>query len=191
MRNGDIPARVGLVVSNNPFAKGLVVARQAKVPEQVIDHRDYADRQTFEVALGDALQASRTDLILLGGFMRILGQAFVERFANRILNIHPSLLPRHPGLDTHRRAIAAGDAWHGATVHVVTPNLDDGQVLGQARVPVMPDDTPTGLAARVLAQEHRLYPLVLARLLALDCVGPCGIDLTGKIDAFPLVTLAP
>lgn len=161
---GDHPARPVLVLSNRPDAGGLDKARALGVPTAVVDHRSHgADRAAFEAAIEAELVKARPDMICLAGFMRILTPAFVARHAGAILNIHPSLLPRYPGLDTHARAIAAGDDEAGCTVHEVTAALDAGPVLGQARVPIHLDDTPDSLAARVLAQEHKLYPLVLDR----------------------------
>jgi phosphoribosylglycinamide formyltransferase-1 len=161
---GDHPARPVLVVSNVPGAGGLERARERGVPVEVVDHRAYrGDRAAFEAALDAVLAEARPDIICLAGFMRILTPGFVARHEGRILNIHPSLLPKYPGLDTHSRALAAGDAEAGCSVHVVTGELDAGPLLGQARVPVLPDDTAETLAARVLEMEHRLYPAVLRR----------------------------
>lgn len=176
---GDHPARPVLVVSSDPSAAGLARAAQLGVPTAAVDHRAYPrDRPGFEAALLGPLTEARPDIICLAGFMRILTPDFVARFAGRILNIHPSLLPKYPGLDTHARAIAAGDTQAGASVHEVTPALDAGPILGQARVPVHPDDTPQRLAERVLVQEHRLYPAVLRRFAAGDRT-PVVIDATG------------
>jgi phosphoribosylglycinamide formyltransferase-1 len=165
---GDHPARPVLVVSNVPDAGGLARARALGVPTAVVDHRAYPDRAAFEDALHDTLASARPDLICLAGLMRVLTAPFVARWQGRMLNIHPSLLPKYRGLDTHARAIAAGDAEAGCSVHEVTPDLDAGPVLGQARVPVLPGDTPQSLAARVLEQEHRLYPEVLRRVVGGD-----------------------
>jgi phosphoribosylglycinamide formyltransferase 1 len=166
---GDHPARPVLVVSNVPEAAGLDRARERGVPVAVVDHRAFrGDRAAFEAALDAALAEARPDILCLAGFMRILTPAFVARHEGRILNIHPSLLPKYPGLDTHARAIAAGDAEAGCSVHVVTGDLDAGPLLGQARVPVRPDDTAATLAGRVLGMEHRLYPAVLRRFAAGD-----------------------
>jgi phosphoribosylglycinamide formyltransferase-1 len=161
---GDHPARPVLVVSNVPGAGGLERARERGVPVAVVDHRAYrGDRAAFEAALDAVLADARPEVICLAGFMRILTPAFVARHEGRILNIHPSLLPKYPGLDTHARALAAGDADAGCSVHVVTGELDAGPLLGQARVPVLPQDTAETLAGRVLEMEHRLYPAVLRR----------------------------
>ena len=166
---GDHPARPVLVASNDPQAAGLARAAALGVPVAAVDHRDFPrDRAGFESALLKPLLDARPDIICLAGFMRILTPDFVQRFAGRMLNIHPSLLPKYAGLDTHARALAAGDAEAGCTVHQVTPELDSGPLLGQARVPVLPGDTPESLAARVLVQEHRLYPAVLRRFAVGD-----------------------
>jgi phosphoribosylglycinamide formyltransferase 1 len=162
---GDHPARPALVLSNVPGAGGLAKAAARGVPTAVIDHRAFrGDRAAFEAELERALAAARPDIICLAGFMRILTPGFVDRYAGRMLNIHPSLLPLYPGLDTHARALAAGDAEAGCTVHEVTRDLDSGPILGQARVKVLPGDTAADLAARVLEAEHRLYPAVLRRI---------------------------
>jgi phosphoribosylglycinamide formyltransferase-1 len=162
---GDHPARPCLVLANDPAAGGLASARAMGIPTAAVDHRPFkGDRAAFEAALLEPLRAAQPDLIALAGFMRVLTADFVRRFDGRMLNIHPSLLPKYKGLNTHARAIAAGDTMAGCTVHEVTAALDDGPILGQARVPVMPDDTPEVLAARVLPMEHKLYPLVLRRV---------------------------
>lgn len=164
---GDHPARPVLVASNDPEAAGLQKAAAKGIATAAVNHRDFPkDRAGFEAALLEPLLAASPDIICLAGFMRILTPGFVTRFSGRMLNIHPSLLPKYQGLDTHARAIAAGDAEAGATVHEVTPELDSGPILGQVRVPVRPDDTPQALAERVLKQEHRLYPAVLRRFAA-------------------------
>ncbi|MCC5971691.1 MAG: phosphoribosylglycinamide formyltransferase [Pararhodobacter sp.] len=166
---GDHPARPCLVLSNDPAAKGLERAAALGIPTAAIDHRPFGkDRAAFEAAVLPALEAARPDIVALAGFMRVLTEGFVNRFAGRMLNIHPSLLPKYPGLHTHARALEAGDTEAGCTVHEVTPVLDDGPILGKARVPVLPGDTPDTLAARVLVQEHRLYPAVLRRFAAGD-----------------------
>lgn len=161
---GDHPARPVLILSSDPAAGGLRKAAARGIPAKAVDHRAFGDdRAAFEEALQDELDKALPDILCLAGFMRILTDAFVRRWRGRMLNIHPSLLPRYPGLDTHARALAAGDAEAGCSVHEVTPELDAGPLLGQARVPVMPDDTPHTLAARVLKSEHMLYPAVLRR----------------------------
>ncbi|ATX66752.1 phosphoribosylglycinamide formyltransferase [Roseinatronobacter bogoriensis] len=162
---GDHPARVCLVLSNDTQAGGLVKAQAMGIPTAVVDHRAFkGDRTAFEAELLKPLQAARPDLVALAGFMRVLSADFVAQFEGRMLNIHPSLLPKYKGLNTHARAIEAGDAEAGCTVHEVTAALDDGPILGQARVPILPGDTPERLAARILPLEHQLYPMVLRRV---------------------------
>ena len=154
----QLPARVAVVISNNPQARGLGIARDRGVAVAAVDHRAFADRPAFDAALAAAIDRHHPDLVALAGFMRILTPSFIERYSGRIMNIHPSLLPAFPGLHTHRRALAAGVRIHGCTAHFVTPDLDSGPVIVQAAVPVQPGDTEEQLAARVLAQEHRIYP---------------------------------
>ncbi len=166
---GDHPARPVLVMSNDPQAGGLGKARGLHIPTLAIDHRPYGkDRSGFEAALHKALQTARPDIICLAGFMRILTAEFMAKWEGRMLNIHPSLLPKYKGLHTHARALEAGDTEHGCTVHEVTAALDDGPILGQARMSVQADDTPQTLAARLLPLEHALYPAVLRRFAAGD-----------------------
>ena len=156
------PAAIALVLSNNPAAPGLDLARRAGVAAVAIDHRAFGrDRAAHEAALDAALVGHGIELVCLAGYMRILTPFLVGRWAGRMLNIHPSLLPAFPGLDTHERALAAGVRLHGCTVHWVTEAVDEGPILAQAAVPVLPDDDPARLAARVLAQEHRIYPAAL------------------------------
>jgi phosphoribosylglycinamide formyltransferase-1 len=158
-----------LVASNDPDALGLAKAAALGVAVAAVDHRAFGkDRAGFEAELLKPILAARPDIVCLAGFMRVLTPAFVDRFRGRMLNIHPSLLPKYPGLHTHARALAAGDAEAGCTVHEVTAALDAGPILGQARVPVLPGDTEASLSARVLALEHRLYPAVLRRFAAGD-----------------------
>lgn len=167
MQAGDHPARPVLVASNDPNAAGLAKAAALGVPTAAVDHRAFkGDRAAFEAALLEPLLDARPDILCLAGFMRILTPTFIDRFEGRMLNIHPSLLPKYPGLHTHARAIQAGDAEAGATVHEVTTDLDAGPILGQARVAIEPGDTPEILAARVLQREHQLYPLILRRFAA-------------------------
>jgi phosphoribosylglycinamide formyltransferase-1 len=154
----ELPARVACVISNKPEAAGLAIARAGNVATAVVDHRTYGDRESFDADLAAEIDRHRPDLILLAGFMRVLTHSFVERYHGRLLNIHPSLLPAFPGLNTHQRAIEAGVRIHGCTVHFVTPALDHGPIVIQAAVPVFPDDTEPVLAARVLHEEHRVYP---------------------------------
>src|ERR1700686_4233481 len=159
--DAKLNATVVAVISNNPSAIGLRIAREAGLNTAVVNHRDYADRASFDRSLADTVTGYRPDLIVLSGFMRILTEAFTRQFSGRIMNIHPSLLPAFPGLDTHRRAIDEGVKLHGCTVHFVTPALDHGPIIIQSAVPVMPDDDEKSLAARVLEQEHAVYPLAI------------------------------
>ncbi len=165
----DHPARAVVIVSNNENAGGIAWARSQGIATEAIDHRPFGeDRTAFESAINNALEPYELDIICLAGFMRVLTAGFVTPWQGRMLNIHPSLLPKYKGLRTHARALEAGDTEHGCSVHLVTPALDDGPILGQARIPVDPDDTPDSLAARVLAKEHVLYPAVLRRFAAGD-----------------------
>lgn len=161
----DFPARLALVVSNRADAKGLDRAAAAGIETAVIPHRDYADRAQFDAAVDGRLRAAGVEFVCLAGFMRLLGPEFIAKWPDRILNIHPSLLPAFRGLDTHARALAAGVRFSGCTVHFVRPEPDEGPIVVQAAVPVLPDDTEELLAARVLAAEHKIYPLAL-RLVA-------------------------
>jgi phosphoribosylglycinamide formyltransferase-1 len=153
-----LPAVIGAVISNNPSAGGLAIATARGVATQVVDHRGYADRETFDRALAQALDAFAPELVVLAGFMRVLTPWFVQRYSGRLINIHPSLLPAFPGVHTHRRALDAGVRLHGCTVHFVTTRLDHGPIIVQAAVPVLDEDTEDSLAARVLAQEHKILP---------------------------------
>jgi phosphoribosylglycinamide formyltransferase-1 len=153
-----LPATVVAVISNEPDARGLNTARAQGISAEAVPHRSYPSRAAFDAALMRAIDAHRPDLVVLAGFMRILTDGFVAHYAGRLLNIHPSLLPAFPGLHTHRQALAAGVKVHGCSVHFVIPTLDLGPVVIQAAVPVLPDDDEARLAARVLVQEHRIYP---------------------------------
>ncbi|EIK53395.1 phosphoribosylglycinamide formyltransferase [Stutzerimonas stutzeri TS44] len=155
------PARIGAVISNRADAYGLQRAQAAGIPTQVLSHREFADREAFDAALMAAIDAFQPDLIVLAGFMRILTPGFVRHYQGRLLNIHPSLLPRHKGLDTHNRAVAAGDAEHGCSVHFVTEELDGGPVAIQAAIPIRPDESVAQLTDRVHVEEHRIYPLAV------------------------------
>ncbi len=161
IRAGGLPIEIRAVISNNPDAEGLAFARSAGLATETLDHRAYADRNAFDQALMQIIDRHQPELVVLAGFMRILGQDFIRHYAGRLLNIHPSLLPAFKGLNTHARALEAGAAEHGASVHFVTNDLDGGPVIAQGRVPVLPGDTPETLAERVLAEEHRLYPLAI------------------------------
>lgn len=154
----DLPVDIRAVVSNRADAFGLERARRAGISTRVLDHREFNSRETYDAALMDLIDGFHPRLVILAGFMRILTPDFVRHYAGSLMNIHPSLLPRHRGLNTHARAIAAGDPEHGATVHFVTEELDGGPAIICAKVPVMVDDTPEALAARVLEQEHVIFP---------------------------------
>jgi phosphoribosylglycinamide formyltransferase 1 len=175
-RDADYPAEIVLVLSNRPDAGGLVLASEAGVPTAVLDHRSFCgDRAAHEAEIDAVLRKSGVELVCLAGYMRLLTPYLVRRWAGRMLNVHPSLLPAFPGLNTHARALAAGVKLHGCTVHLVTEETDAGPIMAQATVPVLPDDTEGSLAARVLAQEHVIYPPALG-LLALGEDGslpPC------------------
>ncbi|GAB4169440.1 MAG: phosphoribosylglycinamide formyltransferase [Wenzhouxiangellaceae bacterium] len=164
VESGRVPGEVRAVIADRP-AQGLELAAARGIDTVLIPRKAFAKRSAFEHDLGEVIAAFEPELVALAGFMRVLSPEFVDAHAGRLLNIHPSLLPRHRGLDTHARALAAGDRMHGASVHWVTAELDGGPVIAQAHVPVLPDDDPQRLAARVLEQEHRLYPAVLALLL--------------------------
>lgn len=157
----DFPAEIVLVISNNPDVEGLRRAERAGVATETIDHRDYGDRQSFERALTAALERTGVALVCQAGFMRIVTSEYLAHWHNRLINIHPSLLPAFPGLDTHRRALESGVKLHGCSVHYVREEVDAGPIIGQAAVPVLDGDDEDSLAARVLAAEHRLYPLCL------------------------------
>jgi len=156
MLDAGIP--VSAVISNRADAAGLALAARRGITTAVVEHRAFASREAFEAALGAEIDRHAPRLVALAGFMRVLTPAFVARYAGRIVNIHPSLLPEFPGLDTHARVLAAGATRHGCTVHFVTAQLDHGPIVAQASVPVLPGDTPDSLAARVLVEEHQLYP---------------------------------
>lgn len=161
-----LQARVACVISNKPAAAGLASAARLGIPTQVLDHKQFETRDAFDAALQRAIDSYQPELVVLAGFMRILTPAFVSHYAGRLVNIHPSLLPAFAGLNTHQRAIDAGCKVAGATVHLVTAELDHGAILAQAVVPVLPGDSAVALAARVLSQEHRIYPQAIKALLA-------------------------
>jgi phosphoribosylglycinamide formyltransferase 1 len=171
-RQPDYPADIVLVASNRPDAGGLAHATGASIETAVIDHKRFPDRRAFEEELDRTLQVARVEILCLAGFMRVFTDWFVTRWTGRMLNIHPSLLPAFRGTDTHRQARAAGVLIHGCTVHFVTPDLDAGPIVAQAAVRVLPGDTEEMLAARVLAEEHRLYPFALR----LVCEGKARLD---------------
>jgi phosphoribosylglycinamide formyltransferase-1 len=157
----ELDVNLGLVLSNEPTAGGLVRASSVGIKTAIVNHRDFSSRDDFDRALIETLSPHHPDIIILAGFMRILTPAFINHFAGRIFNIHPSLLPKYPGLDTHEKAMANGDQWHGSTVHFATAELDGGPRIMQGRVPVLADDSPQSLATRVLEVEHRIYPKVV------------------------------
>jgi phosphoribosylglycinamide formyltransferase-1 len=175
-RDPGYPAEIVLVLSNNPDAAGLATAAAAGVPVQAIDHRPFkGDRGAHEAAIDAALVAAGVEVVCLAGYMRLLTPVLVDAWAGRMLNIHPSLLPAFPGLHTHAGALKAGATAHGCTVHLVTLGMDDGPILAQATVPVLPGDTEELLAARVLEQEHRLYPATLAAFIGSLLPGSCRV----------------
>jgi len=167
--NGTLAADVVAVISNNPDAEGLAYARARNIPTAVVDSKAIPDRNEFDAALREAIDSFRPDWIALAGFMRILGADTVNAYLGRLINIHPSLLPKYPGLNTHARVLAAGDSVHGASVHFVTPELDAGPVIEQSEVPVKPDDTESTLAERVLRTEHALYVRALQLCVSGNC----------------------
>lgn len=159
--SGSLPVRVAAVISNRPEAKGLETAIAVDIPVRVVDHKQFASRETFDAAMAEAIDSFSPDLVVLAGFMRILSEGFVRHYAGRLINIHPSLLPSFTGLHTHRRALEEGVRVHGCTVHFVTPALDHGPIIVQAVVPVLDGDDEASLAQRVLVQEHQVYPLAV------------------------------
>lgn len=159
------PARIAAVIANKADAKGLEFAAAHGIPTAVVANKEYPTREAFDAALMEVIDGYQPDLVVLAGFMRILTPGFVDHYAGRLLNIHPSLLPKFPGLHTHEQALAAGEAEHGATVHFVTAQLDHGPVLGQVAVPVLPGDDADTLAARVLQEEHKLYPRAVRQFI--------------------------
>ena len=156
-QRGELQGKISHVISNNADAEGLSYAKQQGIDTSVLDHSSFADRKDFDRALASLIDSRQPSLVLLAGFMRRLGGDFTRHFEGRMLNIHPSLLPRHPGLNTHARALQSADRWHGCSVHFVTAVLDGGPIIARSVVPVLSDDTPESLAKRVLAKEHNLY----------------------------------
>ena len=155
---GNLPVNIAAVISNRPDAAGLATAARAGIATRHLDHKAFAGREAFDAALAECIDGFAPDLVVLAGFMRILSEGFVRHYAGRLMNIHPSLLPSFPGLHTHQRALEEGVRIHGCTVHFVTPTLDHGPVIIQAAVPVLDGDTESSLAARILVQEHKIYP---------------------------------
>jgi phosphoribosylglycinamide formyltransferase-1 len=186
-QSGEIDARIVRVLADRADASGIALAESLGHPVQVVAAAQFQDRSGFEAALADAIDASGARLIVLAGFMRILSPPFVHRYTGRLLNVHPSLLPKYKGMHTHRRVLEAGDVEHGVSVHFVTEELDGGPVIYRARVPVLPSDTEQSLAARVLLEEHRIYPkvigLIAARRLALS---GANVLFDGRLLASPL-----
>jgi phosphoribosylglycinamide formyltransferase-1 len=191
-RAGQVAARIVLVLSDRASAEGLASARDLALPTAVIERTQYAAREEFERALRAAIDASGAEWVVLAGFMRVLSAAFVRHYEGRMLNIHPALLPAYKGLHTHRRVLAAGDTRHGASVHLVTAELDEGPVIAQASVPVRAQDTEDSLAARVLQLEHRLYPMVIGLIGGgrLEVDGG-RVRLDGRALEAPLDSTAP
>ena len=165
-QDDQLPANIAAIISNRPDAAGLEFAEKAGITTAVIDHKDFDSRESFDRALAKEIDTHSPALVVLAGFMRILTTEFVTHYAGKLVNIHPSLLPKFKGLDTHQRAIDAGEKEHGASVHIVTAELDDGPVVLQARVPILDGDTASSLAARVLEQEHQLYPNAIRQLIS-------------------------
>lgn len=161
VQSGELPISIEAVICNRPGVRGIERAKQAAIPTHVVDHHTFSSRESFERALVQAIDQYRPTLVALAGFMRILSAVFVQHFRGRLLNIHPSLLPKYPGLNTHQRAIDAGDEQAGATVHFVTEQLDGGPVIIQAGVPILSHDDAQALATRILAREHVIYPLAV------------------------------
>jgi phosphoribosylglycinamide formyltransferase 1 len=172
-----LPCRIAAVISNRADAEGLAIAKAHGITALAVEHRKHADRDSFDTALAQAIDAFDPDFVALAGFMRILGAGFVSRYRGRLINIHPSLLPAYSGLDTHARALRDGVKIHGCTVHFVTPDLDHGPIIIQAAVPVLRDDTEQTLAARVLSQEHRIYPQAISWL----CQDQVELNAQGRV----------
>ncbi|HDY85435.1 hypothetical protein LCGC14_0857920 [marine sediment metagenome] len=166
VNDGELPIKIVAVISNRPDAAGIEFAQQAGIDTAIIDHKAYASREDFDQAMATKIDTYSPNLVVLAGFMRILTAEFVKHYANKLINIHPALLPKFKGMDTHQRAIDAGETEHGASVHFVTAELDAGPVILQAKVPVLSSDTADTLAARVLEQEHKLYPDAINKLVA-------------------------
>ncbi len=165
VNDGSLPVKIAAVISNRPDAAGIEFAQQAGIDTAIIDHKSFASREDFDQAMASRIDNYSPDLVILAGFMRILTTEFVEHYANKLINIHPALLPKFKGMDTHQRAIDAGETEHGASVHFVTAELDAGPVILQATVPVLSTDTAETLSARVLEQEHKLYPEAINKLV--------------------------
>jgi phosphoribosylglycinamide formyltransferase 1 len=189
-REPDFPAEIALVLSNRPEAEGLVRAKAMGLATAAVDHKIYAGREEFERSMQQVLETYRIDFICLAGFMRLLTPWFINAWSGRMLNIHPALLPSYRGLHTHERALADGVKIHGCTVHFVVPQMDEGPIVAQAAVPVLDDDTQESLGARVLRQEHKIYPLAL-RLVASGAVKIEGNRVLGAVAADPGALTVP
>jgi phosphoribosylglycinamide formyltransferase-1 len=172
-----LPCQVAAVISSRADAQGLEIARMRGIPTAAIPHKNYPDRAAFDAALAEAIEQHNPDLIVLAGFMRILTEGFVERYRGKLINIHPSLLPAYPGIDTHQRVLHDGVKIHGCTVHFVTPDLDHGPIIIQSAVPVLRNDTPQSLSERVLNEEHRIYPQAIRWL----CRNQVWLDEIGRV----------
>jgi len=185
--DGTLKATIALVVSNNPHATGLEFAAQNNIATSGTNQKEYSDKNSFDRKLSDAIDEYDPALIALAGFMRVLSGEFANRYRGRLVNIHPSLQPRHKGRNTHRKALASGDRWHGCSVHYVSPTLDDGPLIARSIVPVLPDDTEDSLSDRVLAKEHLLYPKIISSCLRGDfvCRGE-AVQFRGKSLRYPL-----
>ncbi|WP_372590986.1 phosphoribosylglycinamide formyltransferase [Guyparkeria sp.] len=190
---GRIDAEVVLLVVNRPGAYALERAKEHGIPARLIDHKDYADRESFDAAMAEAIDEARPDWIIMAGFMRILTDGFVDRFRGRLINIHPSLLPKYPGMDTHARALEAGDTVHGATVHFVTPTVDGGPPIVQGRLEILDNDDVDSLKQRIHGVEHRIYPLAIDWLVkgtidfdrAAAQTSPAVVDASGALIVPP------
>lgn len=160
-QNGNLPVIIKAVISNRPDAPGLSIANKAGIQTEAVDHKNYSSKTDFEVALSTCIDSHKPDLVVLAGFMRVLSSEFVGKYSQKMINIHPSLLPKFPGLNTHERAISSGATEHGASVHFVTADVDSGPIIIQSTVSVDKSDTPDSLASKVLSEEHRIYPLAV------------------------------
>ena len=185
--NGSIEATLACVVSNNPQAIGLEYARQHGIATAVVDHREFSDRKAFDSALANTIDQHEPELIALAGFMRVLSSEFTDRYFGRLINIHPSLLPRHRGLNTHQKVIAEGNRWHGCSVHFVSAALDGGPLIARSIVPVLSDDTADTLSIKVLEREHMLYPKIISGCLRGEYICRNGsVFKNGNLLRYPL-----
>ncbi len=179
----NLPCTIAAVISNRADAEGLRIAQHRGIPTEVVAHKDFADRESFDAALAKTIDVYHPNVVVLAGFMRILSAGFVNRYYGRLINVHPSLLPAYPGMNTHARALQDGVKVHGCTVHFVTPDLDHGPIIVQAAIPVLPDDTEQTLSERLLYQEHRVYPQAIRWL----CQDQVELDKQGRVHfRFPI-----